>query len=280
MRGEEMLEAMGYLDADLLQKAEAAAVRRKGQQALVRMGALAACLAMIWGGMVWLNREKPYTKPQRNIVETFGYIEPMGMMIADVNNYEAITELSSQIVLCRVTERTDTAVTQTGLFSFGYKLEILDILMDVGNRLQIGDTVRMISSEGILKAADAAELVADSPRAKKLGILQGEYTDEDYIISSTWNAIPIEVGNCYLMYLNDDHWEEEGVYTESGRGFLYEYHGQTVYSGREMTKSERTLSEIIGTVDRYIAGRTGRADEIGAAAYMQELGKRQNSRQQ
>ncbi len=135
------------------------------------------------------------------------------------------------------------------------------------------EAVETTQSENIERAA---ELIADTPRAKKLGILQGEYTDEDYIISSTWNAIPVEVGNCYLMYLDDDYLVSEGVYAESGRSYLYEYHDQVVYSGRDMIKIESSLSEILETVSGYISMRTGRADEIGDTAYMMELGERQS----
>lgn len=280
MKCKKMIQFMDLLDEKFIAESDPANAKnirsKKIRGTILRYGSIAACLVMVLGGIFWLNREPAYTKPQRNIVETFGYIEPMGSQIADVNNYEAITELSSQIVLCEVKELVDVTVTETGLFSFRYEIEILDILLDVGDRLQTGDTVQITSSEGILKALDAAALIADTPRAKKLGILQGEYTEEDYIISSTWDAIPIEVGNCYLMYLDDDYLESEGVYAESGRSYLYEYHNQTVYSGRNMTKSESNLSAILDTVNSYISMRTGRADEIGDTAYMMELGERQS----
>ncbi len=37
--------------------------------------------------------------------------------------------------------------------------------------------------------------------AKKLNILQGEYNDNEYITSSTWDAVPIEVGKTYIMFI-------------------------------------------------------------------------------
>jgi len=280
MKREKMIQYMDLLDEKYIAEADPANAKnirnKKIRSTVLRYGSLAACMVVVLCGIFWLNREPAYTKPQRNIVETFGYIEPMGSQVADVNNYEAITELSSQVVLCEVKKLLDVSVTDVGLFSFRYEIEISDILLDVGDRLEIGDTVQITSSEGILKAVDAAELIADTPRAKKLGILQGEYTDEDYIISSTWNAIPIEIGNSYLMYLDDDYLETEGVYAESGRSYLYEYHDQVVYSGRDMIKIESSLSGILETVSGYISMRTGRADEIGDTAYMMELGERQS----
>jgi len=280
MKHEKMIQAMDLLDEKFMAEADPANAKniriKRTRNVILRIASLVACATVVLGGGIWLNHKPVYIKLQRNIVETYGYIEPMGSQIADVNNYEAITELSSQIVLCEVKNLLDVSVTDIGLFSFRYEIVISDIFLDVGDRLEIGDTVQITSSEGILKAADAADLIADTPRAKKLGILQGEYTDEDYVISSTWNAIPIEVGNCYLMYLDDDYLETEGVYAESGRSYLYEYHDQSVYSGRDMIKNDSTLTEIMETVGGYISTRTGRADEIGDTAYMLELGERQN----
>lgn len=281
MTREQMIVYMGLLDEKYIAEADptnAKNIKRKKQRGTVlRFGSIAACLILIVGAMFYLNRESEYTKPPRTIIKTYGYLEPMGMQIADVNHYEAVTELSSQIVLCSVSNLVEVTVTETGSFSFCYEIEILDTLLDIGSRLQIGDTIKITSSEGILKATEAAALVADTAQAKKFGILQGEYAEDEYIASSTWNAIPIEVGHNYLMYLNDAYLEKEGVYAESGRSYLYEYHGQTVYSGRDMIKNEQSLKEILKTVSHYITLRTGRADEIGDDAYILELGEQQKN---
>ena len=72
-----------------------------------------------------------------------------------------------------------------GQINFKYSVKVLDIIMDVDGSLKIGDTITVSSSEGIMKASEAAELVKDDPVAKKLNILQGEYSDNEYITSST-----------------------------------------------------------------------------------------------
>lgn len=213
---------------------------------------------------------------ERIIVEEFGYIEPsMSSRIADINNLEAITELSSHVIVGKVTDIEDITYTEIGLFNFQYAVEVTDLLMDARNSLTIGDRLSVTSSEGILKAADAAAMVADTPRAKKLGILQGAYADNEYILSSTYDAIPIEVGKTYLMFLSDEYLENEGVYAESGRMFLYEIEDQVVHTGRAMTLSEDSTDDVIDTIMAQIALRTGRADEIGSSAYMWELAERQ-----
>lgn len=215
---------------------------------------------------------------ERIIVQEFGFTTPsMGFAIADVNNIEAVTELSSQVVLCHVDSLEEVEFTDTNNFNFRYKIEILDILMDTSEALQAGDIIEVTSSEGILKASEAAALIKDTPRAQKLGILQGEYQDNEYIVSSTWDAIPIEVGKTYVMYLTDRYLESEGVYAESGRSFLYEYSGKTIYSSRSMEKSDTSLAAVISDIEAQIALRTGRADEVGADQYMEELGARQQA---
>ncbi len=211
------------------------------------------------------------------IVEEFGYTEPtMSNSIADVNNIEAVTELSSQVVLCTVKSLKSVSLNEINLFSFRYEVEILDIYMDTSDVLQKGDTIEVLSSEGLLKASKAAELVAGTERAKKYGILQDSYSENEYIRSSTWNAIPIEVGKTYIMYLEDEFLEDEGVYAECGYSFLYQITDDTVYGERTMTVNSASKKQLISDIKDAIKNRTGRADEVGDSQYMTELGELQN----
>lgn len=215
-------------------------------------------------------------KTERVIVEEFGYITPsMSSQIADVNNLEAVTELSSHIIKCKVVSLDNVTFTDVNLFNFEYSVEVLDIMLDVNNTLEAGDIISVTSSEGIIKATEAADMIKDTPRAKKLGILQGEYQENEYITSSTWNAIPIEVGKTYIMFITDRYLADEGVYSESGRSFLYEVEDQAVFSSRTMSISEKNENDIIIDIMSQIEARTGRADEIGATQYMIELGEQQ-----
>lgn len=216
-------------------------------------------------------------KDERIIIEEFGYINPsMSSQIADVNNLEAVTELSSHIIKCKVKSLDDVTYTDVNLFNFEYSVEVIDIMLDVNDTLETGDIISVTSSEGIIKAAEAAEMIKDTPRAKKLGILQGEYQDNEYIISSTWDAIPIEVGKTYIMFITDRYLDDEGVYSESGRSFLYEVEEQTVFSSRAMTINDNSTNDILSDIISQIEIRTGRADEVGATQYMIELGEQQS----
>lgn len=217
------------------------------------------------------------TEPQRNIVETFGYRTPpsMASRIADVNIPEAVTELSSQIVICTVDSMDEMQFTDIGLWNFTYSVTVEEILMDTHELLTIGDQIHMTSGEGIVKAADAAEIVRDTERARKFGILQDTYGEDDYIVSSTWDAIPIEVGKTYLVYLTDEYLANEGVFAEDGYSYLYEIDGGEIRYGMDALTDSRTAEELVTSVEEQIANRTGRADEVGASQYMQELGEAQ-----
>ena len=212
------------------------------------------------------------------IVEDFGFKDLSGSMVsmaADINNIEAITEIATQIVICNVESMEDVSITETYDFTFKYKVTITDILMDVNQKLEVGDTVIVSSSEGYLKASEAAAMIKDTPRAQKLGILQGEYQDNEYIRSSNWNAIPIEVGGSYIMYLEDRYLDSDGLYAETGREYLYEISGSKIYSERDKIKNDMTYKQIINMIETQISKRTGRADEIGVSKYIDELGEQQ-----
>lgn len=211
----------------------------------------------------------------KNIVEEFGFVDMLADEIADINSMEAITEISSQIILCEVKDRTEMIWTETNMFNFTYEVEVIEVYLDTHDNLEPGDIITVSSSEGLVPAKEAAEIVSETPRAQKLGILQGEYNDNDYIRCSAWDAIPIEVGKTYLMYLDDCYLEREGKYAESGRTYLFEYADNAVYQKRNMEDTGLSFHEILTQVKDHIDKRTGRADEIGYYPYLEELGRQQ-----
>ncbi len=213
---------------------------------------------------------------ERVFVEEFGYKDmDMACAVADVNNLEAVTELSSHIVKCEIVSCEDVLYNDIGLLNFLYSVEITDIYLDTKSSLKEGDIISVMTNHGILKASEAAAIVKDDPRAKKLGILQGEYQDNEYIRSSTWDAVPIEVGKTYIMFLTDEYLENEGVYADTGRKYLFEIDGRKVRSGREAAVDERTAKELLNEIKAQIKVRTGRVDEVGWSQYVDELGERQ-----
>jgi len=216
------------------------------------------------------------TEEERVIVKTLGYVDlTMGSPIADVNSLDVITELSTQTVLCSIESVEKISTTEMNFLNFNYNVKILDIYMDTNDRLEIGDVIPVSTSEGIIKANEAAEMFKYSSRAQKYGIVQGDYADNEYFVSSVWNAIPIEVGKQYIMYLTDEYLETDGVYAEGGRQFLYEYTEQNVYSTRD--RIPESTDQVIEKIKSHIANRTGRADEIGYYPYLDELAEKQRN---
>ena len=72
MRGDKMLDAVGYVDADLIEKAEKAGHRNAVRQAVLRYGAAAASFVLVMGG-VFLADKYMADKPPVNsgeVVET------------------------------------------------------------------------------------------------------------------------------------------------------------------------------------------------------------------
>lgn len=209
-------------------------------------------------------------RPERNIVREFGTDGSLSYSYVDTNRIEAVVELSSQAVKCKILSIQDVVYTNAHDFCFYYEAEIEEIFLDTTNALNVGDIIIVSSNEGYLLACDAAELVGDNERSRKLGILRGEYGDNDYILSSNYSAIPIELDRSYFMYLTDKYFENEGVYAEIGKSFLYEVWNGKVYWGSDFTEvaSENEFSNIMVS---NVANRTGRADLIGESAYLDEL---------
>lgn len=199
----------------------------------------------------------------------------MGSPIADTNTPEAVAELSSQVVICEITALDRAIVNEIGDLHFYYTATVKEILYDRDSIFAIGDSITVSSSEGVLPANAAKALYQDSAYAKKYGVMQGEYGINDYVRSSFDNAIPIQDGETYLMYLTDRYFAREKVYAENGQQYLYLCKDNTLYVGREGIKTDVTLEKMKVQVSKQMAARTGRADEIGHSAYLNELGKQQ-----
>ena len=69
------------------------------------------------------------------------------------------------------------------------------------------------------------------------------------------------------MFITDRYLETEGLYSESGRSFLFEC-------------DDSNNDDITEKIKAQAALRTGRADDVGASQYMNELGERQKNENQ
>ena len=154
--------------------------------------------------------------------------------------------------------------------SFRYTAEVKEIYLDARDAFDVGSTFSFSSGNALMKARDAAKLLESSDKALQYGILQGEYGPDDYIRSSASDVVPIEVGSTYILYFSDHRLEKSGSYTVMGLD-KYLCKGQKVYTGYDKVLSDTSTAELIAQIRRDIEARTGRADEIGSDAYLEEV---------
>ena len=217
---------------------------------------------------------------ERNIVDVIGFTsDNMMYNVADLNSIEAITEISTQIILCRVDKVEEVFMTEINLLRFIYDVTIEEIYMDVNNMLKIGDTVKVSTAKGIIKGRDFNKIAGNSAHAQKFGYANKNYEDNEYIVSSSFGGIPVEEGKTYIMYLTDRYFENEKLYAETGRQFIYEYSDGVLYQGLDYEKMDINIIKLKEQITRNIKNRTGRADEIGFDNYIDELGEMQRTAQ-
>lgn len=215
----------------------------------------------------------------KNIVKSEIHKEfSMSSWIADVTTFDAVNELSTQIVKCKIVEIDYLEPTVFSTISFKYNVEIEEIYLDVGKRLSVGDVVTVSSNNGIVKASEAEKLFKNSAAASKYGILQdGPYAENDYIVYSMFDGIPIEVGNTYVLYLTDDYLDTENVYADIGYSYSYVITDSGVYGGADIVKLNMNEEELRNLVKKGISKRTGRVQEVGRNQYISELAAEQKS---
>lgn len=203
----------------------------------------------------------------------------LGRAVADINNIEAITELSTQIVLARVDRLERAYMTELNVPNFIYEITIKDIYMDVNNRLTIGDSVRLSTARGLMQGNEFTRLVGNSAHAQKFGYANQEYRDNEYVASSAFQGIPIEVGRTYIIYLTDMFLRSDGLYADIGKQFIYEYTEGVIFQGLEYQRMDMTLAQLTEQISIDISNRTGRADELGFDNFVRELGEIQRQAQ-
>lgn len=210
---------------------------------------------------------------ERVYVQEFG-TDPaqMGTSISGLDTWAEVTEMASHIFIGHIKDVKHVSVLETNDLWFHYDVEVIDILMNTHEPLEIGDRITVSATEGVLRASEAKALIGDSARAQKFGILQNEsYADNEYVRASACNAIPIEVGKTYLMYVTDQYLEEEGLYAHMGRSHLFECNDNEVRIGRTFNLAESSFDEILTEAKTLIAQRSGQADILGYTGYIQAV---------
>lgn len=240
-----------------------------------RICLLTLCAALL---LVSCSTAREAEIQSRNVAEVFNS-DPRNNACGgpDIDNIQAITELSTQILLCHVEKISDVEFTQLGSFCFTYEMKIEKILMDVSGELKENDIIPVSSTKGIITGTQFLEACAGSPQAQKFGYTKREYKENDIIISTAFGCIPIETGKSYLIYLVDsyDIGDKLDEYIEFGRMFLYEYTDGVLYEGMDYKKMKISYKQLEKQISADVKNRSGRRDEIGAMGYIRELEEQQ-----
>ena len=122
-----------------------------------------------------------------------------------------------------------------------------------------------------------AELFKNKASAAKYGILQdGPYGENDYVVYSMFDGIPIEIGNSYIIYLTDDYLENENVYADLGYEYSYAIlDNGDVYTGADIVKLSMNEKKLVEFVKKGISERSGRLEEVGRKQLVSELAEKQ-----
>ena len=176
----------------------------------------------------------------------------------DSSLIENIIPAATQILMVRADTVND--LLYTGSYHFEYGCEILKIYHDDSASLRVGNSISVFTTEGSMKASDAAAILRYPMTYHGAKVLTEPCADNDYISSSHFNAVPIETGRTYIVYLSSDSLETYGYYREIGYSYLYEVVGEDIYTGSERILSEMTLAdaekEIAEQLGRYAADKT------------------------
>lgn len=204
--------------------------------------------------------------PERNIVGTFGFSRNDALSFSSVDyTVDIITEVSSHIAAVEIVGVKYGALEELSA-DFKYEARVVKEFLDTTDTVKKGDILLIQCNEGIMPAADAQTLMADTGAEL---YLTGEYGENDYIVASNHDALPVEVGKTYLMFLTDDYLEAHGMYAECGSQYLFEYRGGLFPS--LYAENDDAAAVTLDDVKSAVKNRTGRADEIGMEAYIREL---------
>ena len=170
--------------------------------------------------------------------------------VIDVRDINAITKLASQIVLCRIENLEEVSLGyRFGDLNFKYEVIIEDIYMDVNNMLKTGDRITVSSMKGIITGNEYKKLATSAySRTRAFSHVKEyssrDYEENEYILSSSFNSIPFEVGRAYIMYLTDYWSEQDNYYFETGYEFSYEYTEGILYYGIDYKRMDIDINEL------------------------------------
>lgn len=211
----------------------------------------------------------------KNIVKSDVQSGELTSWMADTREFDAVNELSTQVIKCKVKGINKLETTVMGTISFKLDVEVEDIYLDIGDQLNVGDSIVISTNNALMTANDVLEKLSVSD-ARNYNILQdGPYGENDYVLYSAFDGTPMELNGSYIIYLTDRYFDSEGVYADIGYSHVYAIKDSGIYVGDDITKSDMNERELIKFVKDGIEARTGRVQEVGEDQYLSELAERQ-----
>jgi len=212
---------------------------------------------------------------ERVIADKITINDGMAYKIADDTTLEAVTEISTQIIQCRIEKQNSVKFNDIAEPIFRYDVVVEEVFLDSTNMIEKGDTIEIASSNGLIKGSDYASISKNSMHARKFGYDKKVYAENEYILCSAFGSIPYEVGKTYIVYLTDRYYNDAKLFADVGRNYNREYTDGVIYSGVEYKKERITYDSYIAQLKKDVQNRSGRVDEVGVDQYLAELGERQ-----
>jgi hypothetical protein len=206
---------------------------------------------------------------EKNIIANLGFTPgDNSLTYGSEVTKEDVLEISNIWVLAEIIDSTKVNFDSLmGIINFEYAAEIKKIYYSTNSDISVSNIITISSNSGIISANELQDMAGSSAHAQKFGYLNGEYTDNDYFISSSFNKIVLEVGKQYIIYLTDSTKESYGVYTDRSYGFVYEYSDGHLYSEIDRKESSKTIEMLEQEIYEEASNRTGIVEEIGISGY-------------
>lgn len=180
----------------------------------------------------------------------------LGTWAYDMDDINVITGLSTQIILCHIDSLENAFISPTYNLDFDYEITVEEIFMDVNNMLNVGDKITVRSVKGIITVNELKKLKSARVNGSLVKYIDGEYSDDEYVLLSSFESIPFEEGKTYIMYLTDQYLDRVKWYGETGYGFSYEYTDGILYHGINYEKMNITIDQLKEQISSDIMNRS------------------------
>ncbi|MHC1693956.1 MAG: hypothetical protein AB9835_01480 [Eubacteriales bacterium] len=141
---------------------------------------------------------------------------------------------------------------------FTYTASIEELYFDRDDKFNNKKEITFISSNGYIKASDYINDMQKSERAKKLGILDKDYNDNDYFICSWYDTIVYEPNKTYMIFLCDNGL---GDYVQASDEYLYEISADNLLKNADKKTYDKTLAEFENELKTAVKNRKGELDQ-------------------